>query len=56
MTNTIKQRLEYLRREIIAKRISYSEIAELVTLKKYISPDDTLLLQWAGVEERENNE
>lgn len=47
----IKKRLEYLRGEIEAERISYGEIMELESLKDYIEPGDTLLLQWAGVPE-----
>ena len=47
----IKKRLEYLRGEIEAERISYGEIAELVSLKEYIEKDDVLLLEWAGVPE-----
>ena len=53
MTKTeIKKRLEYLRKEIKAERISYGEIAELQSLKKYIDPGDVLLLEWAGVPEK----
>ena len=44
-------RLAYLRGEIEAERISYAEIAELQDLSSFIDPSDTLLLQWAGVEE-----
>jgi len=51
----IKARLEYLRGEIIAERISYGELAELQDLAKYIDPDDTLLLEWAGVPEFSNS-
>jgi len=47
----IKARLEYLRGEIEAERISFGEIAELVDLKSHIDPDDMLLLEWAGVPE-----
>ncbi len=43
----IKDRLEYLRGEIRAERISYSEIVELQSLRKYIKPDDVELLEWA---------
>lgn len=46
-----KNRLEYLRGEIRAERISTSEILELVALQEYISPDDVELLEWAGVKE-----
>ena len=49
----VKERLEYLRGEIQAERISYGEIAELQGLVDYIDPDDVDLLQWAGVPERE---
>jgi hypothetical protein len=47
----IKARLEYLRGEIEAERISYGEIAELQDLAAYIEPGDVLLLQWAGLPE-----
>jgi len=46
-----KARLEYLRGEIEAERISYDEINELQSLADHIEADDTLLLQWAGVPE-----
>ena len=48
----IKARLEYLRREILAERISYGEIFELQSLVKHIDPSDLLLLEWAGVPEK----
>lgn len=51
MKNTVKERLEYLRGEIEAERISYEEIAELQSLAKHIDPGDILLLEWAGVPE-----
>lgn len=47
-------RLEYLRGEIEAERISYGEIGELQSLTDYIDPDDVQLLQWAGVPEHLN--
>ena len=49
----VKEQIEYLRGEILAERISYGEIAELNVLyyQGHIDPDDTLLLQWAGVPE-----
>jgi len=50
---TIAARLEELRTEIRAERISYSEIAELQGLADHIDPDDTELLEWAGVPENE---
>lgn len=46
-----KLRLEYLRGEIEAERISQSEIAELQSLAKYIEPGDVLLEEWAGIPE-----
>ena len=48
----IKRRLEYLRKEIEAERISTGEISELQSLAKYIDPSDVLLLEWAGVKEK----
>lgn len=47
----IKARLEYLRGEIEAERISTSEIEELQSLAKYIDSNDILLLEWAGKKE-----
>ena len=47
----IMARLEYLRGEIEAERISYGEIAELQSLAEYIEPGDVVLLEWAGVPE-----
>lgn len=55
-TKQIQQRLNYLRQEIEAERISYGEIAELQSLVDYIPQDDTLLLQWAGVPEFEDED
>mgnify|MGYP001404297554 CR=1 FL=1 len=48
----IQERLEYLRGEIKAERISYGEIAELQSLAKYIDKNDVELLEWAGVKEK----
>ena len=50
----IKARLEYLRGEIKAERISLGEVVELQSLAKYIEPDDVMLLEWAGVPEKVN--
>lgn len=47
----IKKRLEYLRKEIEAERISYGEIAELQALVHHIHTKDVRLLEWAGVPE-----
>ena len=54
MTKSNKQinaRLEYLRSEIKAERISGGEILELQELAEFIDPGDVLLLEWAGVPE-----
>lgn len=48
----INERLEYLRQEIEKECISYAEIWELQSLRKYIDKNDALLLEWAGVKER----
>jgi hypothetical protein len=51
MREKIKAKLEYLRGEIRAERISTGEIVELQSLAEYIEPDDVELLEWAGVPE-----
>lgn len=48
---TVKQRLEYLRGEIRAERISYEELAELMSLVPYIDKGDVELLEAAGEDE-----
>lgn len=52
VTCIVLERLEYLRGEIKAERISYGEIAELQSLASHIDADDVELLQWAGVPEK----
>lgn len=47
----ITERLEYLRGELRAERISYGELAELESLKEHIEPGDVELLEAAGVPE-----
>lgn len=47
----IAERLEYLRGEIRAERISQGEVIELQGLAKHIDPGDVELLEWAGVPE-----
>ena len=47
----IKNRLEYLRGEIEAERISTSEIIELQSLADHIEKSDNLLLAWSGISE-----
>jgi len=47
----IKAKLDYLRGEIKAERISYEEIVELQFLVNHIDDGDFELLEWAGVKE-----
>ena len=47
----IKERLEYLRGELRAERISYGELSELQDLAPHIAPGDVELLEAAGVPE-----
>jgi hypothetical protein len=47
----VSERLEYLRGEIRAERISWGEQAELQDLAEHIDPSDVELLEWAGVPE-----
>lgn len=47
----IKNRLEYLRKELRMERISYGELHELQGLKEFIDKGDVELLEAAGVEE-----
>ena len=49
----IAARLESLRKEIRAERISQGEICELEDLADHIDPFDVELLQWANVPEEE---
>lgn len=51
----VRERLEYLRGEIKAERISTGEVAELQSLAKFIEPGDVELLEWAGVPEDGQN-
>jgi hypothetical protein len=51
MTTYIQQRLDYLRTELRAERISTAELLELQSLAEYIAPDDVELLEAAGVPE-----
>ena len=47
----VDDRLEYIRGELRAERISYGELSELQSLVEHISPDDVELLEAAGVPE-----
>jgi len=50
-SNDIERRLEYLRRELRAERISYEELGELQSLSDHIKSGDIELLEAAGVTE-----
>lgn len=52
-SSTIRERLECLRRELRAERISYEELAELQDLAPHIEAHDVELLEAAGVSEEE---
>jgi len=52
LTKEIKKRLEHLRKELRAERISYGELVELKSLVKYIDHADVELLEAAGVDEK----
>ena len=51
-----RARLEYLRRELRAERISYGELHELQSLREHIDPSDVELLEAAGVPESDHDE
>lgn len=51
MNDAIEDRLDYLRDELQADRISYDELAELQALVYAIDPSDVELLEAAGVPE-----
>ena len=46
----IKKRLEYIRKELRAERISLGELVELESLKNYIDKSDIELLQAINIE------
>ena len=48
----IKKRLEELREELRAERISYGELSELQNLAEHIDAGDVELLEAAGVPEK----
>jgi hypothetical protein len=50
--NAIRERLEALRIELRAERISYGELVELQSLSEHIDPEDVELLEAAGVPEQ----
>jgi hypothetical protein len=47
----MKERLEYLRQELRAERISYGELVELQSLAEYIDEGDVELLEASGINE-----
>ena len=47
----VTARLEEIRAEIVAERVSMGEILELQALARFIGDDDLLLREWAGVPE-----
>ena len=49
--HAIRLKLEYLRGELRAERISYGELTELRAFVDYIEPHDVELLEAAGVPE-----
>jgi hypothetical protein len=49
-------RLEYLRGELRAERISYEELHELKTLAAHIKPDDVELLEASGFPDNQERE
>ncbi len=49
--NIIEERLEDLRAELRAERISYGELLELQSLAEYIDEGDVKLLEAAGINE-----
>ena len=55
-TDEARIRLEYLRGELRAERISYGELAELQNLTPFIEPGDTELLEAAGVPENDTGD
>lgn len=55
MNNTeCKKRVSEIREEIMAERVSYGELLELYSLREYIDPNDTELMQWVYDEDEFN--
>lgn len=52
-TTIVKQRLEYLRKQLHSGAISWGDLAELQALTPYIDPSDVELLEAAGVPEND---
>jgi len=56
MSRRIKKRLEYLREELRAERISYAELAELQSYADQIARGDVELLEAAGATRNTNKD
>lgn len=56
MDRDISERLEHLRGELRAQRISYGELFELQSLAEHIAPGDVELLEAAGVPEHPDDD
>lgn len=56
MEDAPKERLEYLRGELRAERLSWGELGELQDLAEHIEPGDVELLEAAGVPEHDEQE
>mgnify|MGYP003288803440 CR=1 FL=1 len=52
----ISARLEEIRAAILAENVSYEETIYLQEHAKYIDPSDTILLEWAGVLEHQEDD
>lgn len=52
----IKLELDRIKRAIEAEEVSQGDIMTLQGLTLYIDPSDTLLLEWAGVPENDEEE
>lgn len=46
-----RRKLDNIRANLMTEMVSYDDLAELETLRSYIKPDDTQLLEAAGVPE-----
>jgi len=53
LVDEMKAKLEYLRAELRAERISWGELVELQSLVPFIDKDDVELLEAAGVPEHD---
>lgn len=51
MKKIIKEELDSIRKSILEENISYLELVRLQSLAEHIPEHDTLLREWAGVPE-----